>query len=243
MKTPVLCLTLALGVCWAQDTEAGRRLYQSQCTYCHGVRGEGGRGPDLTTGRYKHGGGPQQLFASIRDGIRGTEMPPVRASDADVWNLVAFVRTLAFVEGSGQSSGDIRAGKALYESAGKCAACHSIDASGGSLGPDLAGIGLRRTSAYLLESLTKPDAVVQIAYRALRVFPRTGDAVVGIRLNEDDISLQLRDTAGNLRSFLKSELREIARDQPALMPSYESVLTPKQLENLVAYLGSLRDGQ
>ena len=46
------------------------------------------------------------------------------------------------------------------------------------------------------------------AYRAFEVVTNAGQTVAGIRLNEDDLSIQLRDTNDNLRSFLKEQLRE-----------------------------------
>jgi hypothetical protein len=65
----------------------------------------------------------------------------------------------------------------------------------------------------------------------------------GIRLNEDDVSIQLRDRSANLRSLLKSEIREIRRNQPSLMPEYGSKLVRKEIEDVVAYLNSLRGAQ
>src|ERR1051326_4146230 len=35
------------------DVQQGAALFQKHCTYCHGVRGEGGRGADLTAGEYR----------------------------------------------------------------------------------------------------------------------------------------------------------------------------------------------
>ena len=61
--------------------------------------------------------------------------------------------------------------------------------------------------------------------------------------NEDDISIQLRDRNGNLRAFLKDKVKEIRRDNPSLMPAYGSVLSKKEIEDLVAYLSSLRGEQ
>src|SRR5437868_15023417 len=59
-----------------QDLETGGRLFQTHCSYCHGSRGEGGRGADLTNGQYRYGGSDAELFSTIRDGIPGSEMPP-----------------------------------------------------------------------------------------------------------------------------------------------------------------------
>ena len=58
-----------------------------------------------------------------------------------------------------------------------------------------------------------------IRYRAIQVVTKSGQTIPGIRLNEDDISIQLRDRQENLRSFLKENIREIRRDRPSLMPS------------------------
>src|SRR5215469_14863424 len=73
-----------------QVMQEGKSLFQIHCSYCHGVSGEGGRGPDLTSGKYRRGGTDAGLFATVRNGIPGTEMPAVRASDDEVWKMVAF---------------------------------------------------------------------------------------------------------------------------------------------------------
>jgi quinoprotein glucose dehydrogenase len=183
------------------------------------------------------------LYTTIRNGIPGTEMPPVRATDDDVWKMVAFVKRLGTTGLIEKATGDPFAGKAVYESAGGCTVCHSIGRDGGSLGPDLSDIGRRRNLKYLEESLVTPDADVPVRYRAIQVVTKSGQTIVGIRLNEDDISVQLRDEKDNLRSFLKDDVREIRRDKPSLMPAYGSTLSKKEIEDVVAYLSSLRGAQ
>jgi cytochrome c oxidase cbb3-type subunit 3 len=221
----------------------GGALFQTHCSYCHGARGEGGRGADLTNGQYRHGGSDANLFTSVRNGIPGTEMPPVRATDDEVWKMVAFVKRLGTAGLREKAPGDPAAGKAVYESKGGCAVCHSIGREGGSLGPDLIDVGRRRDLKYLEESLVSPEADVPLRYRAIQVVTKSGQTVAGIRLNEDDISIQLRDQKDNLRSFLKENLSEIRHDKPSLMPAYGSVLSKKEIEDVVAYLSSLRGAQ
>jgi hypothetical protein len=71
-----------------------------------------------------------------------------------------------------------------------------------------------------------------------------GKRLTGVRLNEDLLSIQLRDFSGGLHSFLKSELRELHKDWgESPMPSYRNTLTEVELEDLVAYLVSLRGGE
>jgi putative heme-binding domain-containing protein len=215
---------LALGyIAAGQDAAA---LFRAQCSYCHGVRGEGGRGPDLTTGRYKHG----DLYATIRNGVKGTEMPAVRASDDEVRSLVEFVRALARVE-TAAAPGDPLYGHSIFEA--NCARCHE------SVGPDLAGAG-RRGAAFLRESILEPGKEIAIGFRAGRVVTKDRTVVEGIRLNEDDLSIQLRDLSGQLRSFLKSQVVEIDRTNPSLMPSFAGRMGAKQIEDVIAFVMELR---
>ena len=247
------CLVAPLALGWAQEqrnpfdtaegVSQGTALFQTHCSYCHGARGEGGRGADLTTGQYRHGGADANLFTTVRNGIPGTEMPPVRATDDEVWKMIAFVKRLGTAGLREKATGDPMAGKAVYEGKGGCTVCHSIGREGGSLGPDLSDVGRRRDLKYLEESIVTPEADVPIRYRAIQVVTKSGQTVVGIRLNEDDLSVQLRDEKDNLRSFLKDNLREIRHDKPSLMPAYGSTLSRKEIEDVVAYLSGLRGAQ
>jgi predicted methyltransferase len=69
---------------------------------------------------------------------------------------------------------------------------------------------------------------------------KAGQRIEGVALNEDDLSIQLRDAAGNPRSFLKQNLKELHREERSLMPSYASKLSALEIDHLVAYLRTLR---
>jgi len=221
------------------DIQQGAALFQTHCTYCHGSQGQGGRGADLTAGEYRMGGSDRDLFITIRNGVPGSEMPSFRVSDEELWKLVGYVKRLGSRGLLEQAPGDAAAGKALYAKNG-CAGCHKIGKDGGELGPALTDVGRRRGLAFLEESLLKPDAVVANAFRAIQVVLKSGQTVTGIWLNEDDLSVQLREISGNLRSILKENVREIRRNKPSLMPSYEGRLNQTELSNVVAYLNSLK---
>jgi putative heme-binding domain-containing protein len=219
----------------------GRALFQTHCSYCHGANGEGGKGADLTSGQYRRGGSDASLFATVRNGI-GSEMPAIRASDDDVWKMVAFVKKIGASTIIEKPVGDAAGGKAIYQAKG-CARCHAIGSEGGSLGPDLSFVGRRRSLKSLWQSVVEPGSEVSINYRTIQIVTKRGQSFSGVRLNEDDVSIQMRDSEDNLRSFLKEDVREIQHGRPSLMPSYGSILSRKELEDLVAYLNSLRGAQ
>ena len=65
--------------------------------------------------------------------------------------------------------------------------------------------------------------------------------VRGIRVNEDSFTIQLRDEASHYHSFQKADLAELVREpKQTFMPRYRSRITDEQIDDLVAYLASLR---
>ncbi len=76
----------------------------------------------------------------------------------------------------------------------------------------------------------------------MQVVLKSGQTVSGIRLNRDDLSIQLRDTRGNLRSFLMENVQDVRYDKPSLMPAYAS-MNKKDFDDIVAYLNSLKGAQ
>jgi hypothetical protein len=94
---------------------------------------------------------------------------------------------------------------------------------------------------YLRESLVKPAASHPPGYLVVRAVPANGSEVRGLRVNEDVFWISIRDAGGTIHTLQKSELTRLDRELEAtLMPSYESRLSGPQLDDLVAYLGSLR---
>src|SRR5205809_4825212 len=80
-----------------EAVEAGRGLYNQACQSCHATAGLGepGRGPALNTGAFAHGGEDADLFHTIRTGVPRSQMPPFRGfSDDQIWQLIAYIRTL-----------------------------------------------------------------------------------------------------------------------------------------------------
>jgi hypothetical protein len=78
-------------------------------------------------------------------------------------------------------------------------------------------------------------------YLLVEITTMGGDHVSGSRLNEDAFSIQIRDQQGRIRSYLKAELAELnKRWGKSPMPSYKNVLTAEELDDIVAYLASLR---
>jgi putative heme-binding domain-containing protein len=129
-----------------------------------------------------------------------------------------------------------------------------VKGRGGLLGPDLSRIGASRSASYLVDSIRQPskdlsDGLLDpnnplglaLVYDTVTVVTADGQRITGVAKNEDTFSVQLLDTGKNLQLFLKKDLKEVIHEHKSLMPTYsEQVLSPAGLQDLVAYLVSLR---
>lgn len=132
-------------------------------------------------------------------------------------------------------------GEQLYRGKGACSSCHMVGGQGGRLGPVLDEIGARRSPAYLRRSILEPTADIPENFLLVRLSTIDGEFIEGVRLNEDSFSIQMRDLTDRLHSFWKLELSALHKDRGRSgMPSYRGKLTSDELEDLVAYLSSLR---
>jgi putative heme-binding domain-containing protein len=155
----------------------------------------------------------------------------------ETWQVVAFVKSLGRIS-PGNLSGSAARGEQVYAANG-CASCHTIHGRGGAIGPDLTDVGARRSPQHLRASVIEPEAEVADAFLQVRVTPRSGSHVTGVRVNEDTFSIQVRDLAGNLHSYWKADLTELQKDRgKSLMPAYGR-LASGEINDLVAYLASL----
>jgi alcohol dehydrogenase (cytochrome c) len=236
------------GVCAAQvskdpqQIELGRATFRIYCSPCHGIRAEGGRGPDLTRGVYAGGEEDRDLFRAIARGVPGTEMASFSRDldDASIWRLVSFIRSAARRE-TEAVAGDAAAGEALFWNKGGCGRCHAVGARGGRLGPELTRIGRQRSLSYLRDSIVSPNADLTPGYATVRTITRDGRKIVGVEKNFDNFSVQLLDTAEKLHSYRRADLASASREQQSLMPgSYAGLFSSSELNHLLAYLASLR---
>jgi cytochrome c oxidase cbb3-type subunit 3 len=235
------------------DPEQGKRLFEQNCSQCHGADAGGDEGPDLRGVPARLGNAA--IVKIIKRGIPGTAMPLFPdLSEKDAANVVAFLASYNTAATQGTVKGDAKRGGALYQSSG-CPACHIIAGQGGIVGPELTRIGAMRGPGSLKATLIDPGANLPengtgfyaskwTEYLMFRAIEKDGHAVEGIRVSEDSFTIDLKDASGKIHGFWKPDLRSL-KSEPgkSFMPSFKDVLSAEQMDDLVAYLMSLKGAQ
>src|SRR5579871_1617003 len=121
------------------DIAYGARVYDAQCTTCHGAGGDGVGGVNLRSGRFRNATTDQDLTRVITTGIQGTAMPAFKLDAAEVAGVIAYLRNMNNVDRGSMVPGDAARGRAIYASH-DCARCHRIGAAGSHVAPDLTDI-------------------------------------------------------------------------------------------------------
>ncbi len=213
--------------------DRGKRLYLQHCINCHGTLAQGtDEGPDLI-----------RSVAVLRD-RGGNELGPALKrlsghkadlATEDVADLMQFLKQR--VEYTAQNrnaakppnvlTGNADAGRAWFNGAGGCTACHSPAG-------DLAGVGTRLEPVALQQRFLFPRP------RPITVTV-TPPGTTGTLDRIDDFSVSLRDAAGEHRNFSRGPGVDVKLDDP--LTKHRELLdriTDAEIHNVVTYLERLK---
>ncbi|MCC6514961.1 MAG: c-type cytochrome [Chitinophagales bacterium] len=95
------------------DVEAGHKVYAAQCAACHGDKGQGGVGPNLTDDYWLHGGSIKDVFKTIKYGYvdKGMKAWKDDFSPKQIAQISSYVKTLRGTNppGAKEKQGDLYA--------------------------------------------------------------------------------------------------------------------------------------
>jgi len=211
--------------------------------------GRGGKGPDLTDDRWLHGNKNEDIARVIKNGVPQTTMKKLGESltEQQISRLIDYIRSLARAPEESHwkpyMTGDAKAGEQLFfDDKGKaqCAKCHTVNRKGGRVGPALDRIAVRRSPEFIMESIVQPSQFIDPLYEAVQVVTDSGKVITGLRINETNFSIQLREENGRFHSLMKRDLEEFHVLEKSLMPeNLAEQLTVRQLHDLFAFLMTL----
>jgi putative heme-binding domain-containing protein len=234
------------------DLEQGKKTFETTCSTCHGLDGGGAMGPNIQGIPFRLGA--EAVTNIIKNGMSGG-MPSFsgQLSAAQIQQVVGYLLTLSHKD-TGTVTGDAAKGKDVYASSG-CAGCHIISGEGSGIGPELTMVGQLRGPGYLRNAVLYPGTDLPQArifletgglldYMFVHVVTKDGHTFDGTRAAEDSFRIVIKDVNGKFHSFQKADLQEWKKEPgKSVMPSFRGKLSDAQVNDLVAYLASLKVAQ
>ncbi len=217
--------------------DSGRQLYMNSCSGCHGPNAEGGRGPRIAQNGDIRGATDQRLFNSIKNGVRGSDMPPSTHPDEKIWQLVSFVKSVNAPAYETKVDGNVDAGQAIFSGKGGCSGCHMIRGQGGALGPDLTNAGMARSVPQLREAILVPSEKPTEGYSAVTVKTKKGATVKGVAKDNTNYAINVMDASGRLHMLSKLDISEVIFSKRSAMPEdYGQRFSKQEIDDVIAFL-------
>jgi mono/diheme cytochrome c family protein len=240
----------------SEAVRAGKAVYDTNCTACHGGNGEAGeRAPAIVL---SHVNGPlrgertdAQLLRIIRSGIAGSQMPAWAGQlpDESILKIVAYIHALRSIALDDPLPGNPVHGEEVFWGKGGCGQCHMIYGRGGVVGPDLSDIAAAYKSTVIEDALTKEQhkivgdggvhlpVIPPMDRNPVQVVTKNGRTISGVMLNQDSYSVQFMDLDGQLYSFDRSQLSSVTIKPRSVMPTdYDKRLSKDEFADLLAFL-------
>lgn len=160
------------------------------------------------------------------------------ADEAAKQQAAAFVGSaLDAVPRLSMTGGDITRGEVVFRNQGACLQCHKVGNDGGIQGPPLTLVGERLKPEKLIESLVNPNAEIAPGYGLSTVTLADGSLVIGRISVDTKESVTVVAADGKETVLPRAKVKSVTPPVSA-MPPMALALPPRDLRDLVAFLGS-----
>jgi putative membrane-bound dehydrogenase-like protein len=139
------------------------------------------------------------------------------------------------------NGGDARRGGQIVTEhpAAQCARCHAMGDSVSTVGPNLDRIGSALPRAELLRALLDPGARISPGFGAVSVTLTDGRTLEGMLLEESAAGLLIDDAALGRQHVVPAAIAR-RTNAPSAMPPMGTLLTPREIRDVVEYLTTRR---
>lgn len=122
-----------------------------------------------------------------------------------------------------------------------CTPCHSVGGEGGSIGPQLDGVGKWGATA-LIEKILDPNRNVSESFRNYTIQLRDGKQLTGLYRREEGEVIVFADVSGQEFSVAKNDIAARTPSKYTLMPDqFSTTISPEDFNALIAYLLTIKN--
>ncbi len=133
-----------------------------------------------------------------------------------------------------------RGGRVIFQgSTAQCTRCHNFGAGpGAAVGPPLRGVASRLQREQLLEALVDPSARIAPGFGPVQLTLKNGQRFFGTLKEETDEYIVV-DAGSEPKRIVKTDIAQ-RTNGPSAMPAMGSILTRREIRDIVEYLSTLK---
>ncbi|HET6573470.1 MAG TPA: c-type cytochrome, partial [Fimbriiglobus sp.] len=123
----------------------------------------------------------------------------------------------------------------------QCLKCHTVNGTGGQIGPDLSLIGKKGSRENLFESILQPSKAIDDQHVSWTIATLDGQTITGLLVAQTPAVLTIRDANGKDHPVPVKDIDKKSKSPVSLMPdNLAATLTEDELVDLIEYLTTLQ---
>lgn len=138
------------------------------------------------------------------------------------------------------AEGNSRRGRTIFfeNQTAQCIRCHAYDDMGGNAGPALDNIGNVLSREELLMALVEPSKRLAPGFGTISIETNAGEKITGLLMEESKDALRVKLGSGE-QEILRKDIKT-SQLAPSSMPPMGTLLSKREIRDLVSYLSNLR---
>ena len=141
------------------------------------------------------------------------------------------------------AEGNSRRGRTIFfeNQTAQCIRCHAYDDMGGNAGPALDNIGNVLSREELLMALVEPSKRLAPGFGTISIETNAGEKITGLLMEESKDALRVKLGTGE-QEILRKDIKT-SQLAPSSMPPMGTLLSKREIRDLVSYLSNLRKSE
>lgn len=182
---------------------------------------------------------PEGTWIELEEAIAATSSADLKTQFDGILEKKAQGETWKKYAGA-LADGNARKGRNIFfeNQTAQCIRCHAYDDMGGNAGPALDAIGKTLSKEELLIALVEPSKRLAPGYGTITLEMASGDKLTGTLLEDKKDSMSVK-VGSETKEIQKKDIKS-SQMTASSMPPMGTLLTKRELRDLVTYLTTLR---
>lgn len=182
---------------------------------------------------------PEGTWIELEEAIAATTSPELKTQFDGLLDKKAAGEPWKKYAGA-LAEGNVRRGRNIFfeNQTAQCIRCHAYDDMGGNAGPALDAIGKSLSKEELLIALVEPSKRLAPGYGTISLEMTSGEKITGTLLDDKKDSMSVK-VGSETKEIQKKDVKS-SQLAASSMPPMGTLLTKRELRDLVSYLSTLR---